>query len=268
MQGTGKGQIPLGLVLDDEARFDNFIVNESNRLLIERLCEAQLSGRKILLWGRGTGISHLLQACCNQHRHAVAGAIYIPLGQKDTLSPELLTGIESMSLVCLDDLGAICGDKTWETALFNAFNRISESQSALILGSSLPPAELSFDLPDLSSRMRSTEIYQLSGLTDEEKKTALILRAGGRGLKLSAQVADYLLARVDRSMKSLMRILDLIDLNSLVQQRKITVPLVRELLDSNPELQGRLEMSTILADVDNKPAEDNDTEQGLDQAKQ
>jgi DnaA family protein len=70
------------------------------------------------------------------------------------------------------------------------------------------------------------------GLSDEEKMDALTKSATARGLSLSAGVLPYLLTHFRRDMQSLSTMLDALDRYSLETQRPITLPLLRELLQT------------------------------------
>ena len=85
-------------------------------------------------------------------------------------------------------------------------------------------------LPDLLSRLQSGLLYQLVELDDEDKLLALQLRAKKRGLDMPDSVGEFILLRAERNLSALMRILDELDHRSLQQQRKLTVPLVKETL--------------------------------------
>ncbi len=73
-------------------------------------------------------------------------------------------------------------------------------------------------------------VYQVHELTDEEKIEAMKNHASSRGLDLPQEVCDYLLRHERRDLTSLMAKLDELDKYSLASHRKVTVPLVRELL--------------------------------------
>ncbi len=93
-----------------------------------------------------------------------------------------------------------------------------------------PPAAIGLSLADLASRLGAGPVYRLQALDDEGRRAALALHARQRGFDLADDVARYLLARLPRDMRSLVATLDRIDRASLTQQRKVTIPLVRDLL--------------------------------------
>ena len=85
-------------------------------------------------------------------------------------------------------------------------------------------------LPDLQSRLSWGPVLQLKELDDADKMAALQLRAKGRGFDLPDEVAQFLMRRSPRDMSSLFALLDRLDEASLVQQRKLTIPFVRNLI--------------------------------------
>jgi len=83
---------------------------------------------------------------------------------------------------------------------------------------------------DLGSAAASA-VYQLRDLDDAGRLEALRLRAAQRGLQLPSETADYLLRRMPRDLPSLFELLDHLDEASLVAQRRLTVPFIRDALE-------------------------------------
>lgn len=222
-------QLPLGIRLNDEARFENYFISASNQQLVEQLLEQP---RLIYIRANaGVGLSHLLQAICHQSNLISHSAMYLPLAERDAFTPEILEGLDSVDLVCLDDVDSIAGDADWEAGLFNAFNHIAASDTCLVLGGKQAPGTAQFALADLQSRLQLAPVYQLCELDDNEKKQLLQLRAHGRGMNLSPAVADYIVARTERSVGALISVLDKLDASTLSHQRPLTIPLVKDTMN-------------------------------------
>jgi DnaA family protein len=136
-----------------------------------------------------------------------------------------------LSVVCIDDLHCVAGQPAWEQALFNLFNQLKESGTALIISSGASAKDLNLNLRDLQSRLQSMLVFNLINLDDTDKKQALQHRAKQRGFELSDAVADYIIVRAGRGFDDLMKVLDTLDTTSLVQQRRLTVPLVKSALN-------------------------------------
>jgi DnaA family protein len=222
-------QLPLRIGLRDHATLANFLPGP-NAPAIAALESADEPF--VYLWGAaGTGKSHLLQGLCHQFAAAGGAPVYLPLGEEQ-LAPEVCDGLETMPLICLDDIQAIAGDSEWETALFHLYNRIRDAGSRLLVAATAPPGGLGIMLPDLRSRLGWGPVFHLQPLSDDEKVEALILRARARGIDLSADVARYLMRRYRRDTHGLFDLLDRLDRASLAAQRRLTIPFVRELLGS------------------------------------
>jgi DnaA family protein len=227
-------QLLLGVGLDDDATFENFLVAPANQQLVDYLRAAaanRASEQFIYLWGGpSSGRTHLLQAMCHELTTARHSSIYLPLKELANFAPAIFQGANTLSLVCLDDLDCLAGDAAWEAALFNAFNEIQASATQLIICGNCAPQGLQIKLPDLASRLQSGLTFQLTELNDTDKRIALQLRAGNRGMELGNAVADYIIARAERSLKALMQILDRLDESSIKEQRKLTIPFVKSTL--------------------------------------
>jgi DnaA family protein len=129
----------------------------------------------------------------------------------------------------LDDCDQLSEDH--QIAAFALFNQVREAGGSWVASANQAPAQLKLR-EDLRTRLGWGLIYELHGLSDEEKLDALSKSAESRGLSLSPGVLPYLLTHFRRDMPSLSAMLDALDRYSLETQRPITLPLLRELLQS------------------------------------
>jgi len=225
-------QLALAIQLNDEASLADFCWN-GNSLLHQQLHHA-LDGdgeRLFYLWGvAGSGKSHLLQACC-QAVNNTQSAIYLPLEVLKEWGPQVIDGIEAQALISIDDIDAIAGDAAWEEALFHLYNRIrDQGQTTLIITGKQSPTTLPICLADLRSRLTCGLVIQLNELNDEDKINTLKLHANKRGFELPESVGQFLLNRCARNMHDLHLLLNRLDEASLIAQRKITIPFVKDIL--------------------------------------
>jgi len=221
-------QLPLGIELKPRVDFSGFI-SVANEEAVSRIKLNQ--DPFIYLWGEaGCGKSHLLQAACRQQSDAGHAAAYIPLREIAELTPGMLHGLEAMHLVCLDDLERLVGKADWELALFNLFNQLRENNAHLIVAANAPPGQLSIELADLASRLTWGPCYHLITLDDAGRMELLMRSAEQRGLKLTPEIALFLLHRLPRDVHSLVRLVEQLDYASLAAQRRLTIPFVREIL--------------------------------------
>ncbi len=222
--------MPIQLV--ERTTFSNFLAGE-NRAAITCLKEVaeHYSEAQVLLWGKGArGKTHLLQALCHHASSLGLRPAYLPLAEVLYTAPEMLEGMERMDLVCVDDVDAVAGQMVWEEALFGLINACRQARCPLVFSSSLPPSDAGFSLPDLQSRLMWGPVFQLRALDDEQLKASLRQRAEARGLDMEEAVIRFMLERMPRDYASLIDSIDRLDAEALAQQRRITVPLVKEVL--------------------------------------
>ena len=221
-------QLALGVRLRAGAVFESFAPGQNAEVVTALRTPG---ATPIWLWGaHGAGKTHLLQAVC-----AAAGetAAYFPLDRSHALPPEALAGFERSHVLCLDDVDGVAGDQAWEQALFRVFNEAAELRTRLIFAAAVAPRHAMWVLDDWRSRAAACVVYQLRELDDEGRIEALRLRAAQRGLQLPYETSEYLLKRMPRDLPSLFQILDALDEASMVEQRRLTIPFIRDELEKH-----------------------------------
>jgi len=224
-------QLALRFPLSSRASFATFEAGGNRELVrrLESLDEAPNEFRGYFLYGApGVGRSHLLQAACQRHG-AAAGAIYLPVANPG-MTPALLEGLDSRRLVALDDVEAWIGQADAEEALLHLYQSLVAAAGRLLITASLPAARLHFHYADLASRLRGLPAYQVQPLDDAGKSRVLAGLARDRGLELSAAVLDFWLARRARDLPALLEDFERLDTAAMAAQRRITVPLVKQVL--------------------------------------
>jgi DnaA family protein len=224
-------QLLLNIHLHDHAHFENFYFTK-NALAVHTLKRLPvLEEYFIYLWGsHGVGKTHLLQACCHEYQKNQASMIYLPLKQYQKFSPDMLTGLDQVDLICLDDVDHVLSDASWTETLFHCYNNLQQYKKKLIVSAAAPPKQLSYILPDLQSRYMQGITLTLKELTDSEKIYAIRMRAKNRGLILPEPAAEFLMRRCPRNLKALFHMMHTLEEASLREQRRITIPFIKKLL--------------------------------------
>lgn len=226
-------QLALPLQLADHAVFASFL-DSGNEMLVATLKEiaAGGAGHGCWLWGAAsTGKTHLLQAVCDA---AGDHAVYMPLSMFADAGPEILEGLASRDLICIDDVDLVAGQTAWEMALFDLYNQVFDVGAQLIVSAASAPRECPVNLADLKSRFAKLPVFQIHVLDEDERVSALQLRSKHRGLELPDDTARYLLKRSRRDMASLYAVLDRLDKEALRAKRRLTIPFVRDVLGVEP----------------------------------
>ncbi len=184
------------------------------------------------IWGPpGSGKSHLLQALCTSENDLERSTIYLPMKNSRLPGPGVLDGLEALDLVAIDDVGQIVGVSDWEHALFSLYNELLTQEGCLLMTALGPPSVIAFSLPDLASRAAGAVVYRLEPLGEDAALVALKEHASYRGLELPDASARYLMRHVERNMSALCRSLEKLDAASMVSQRRLTVPFIRDVLE-------------------------------------
>jgi DnaA family protein len=225
------GQLPLGLRLRDSSVFASYFAGP-NDAVVDSLRRLRAGEPPTCIWLQGShssGKTHLLQALCASADSSVA---YVPLRQLAGLNQELLAGYGQYDVVCLDDVAVVAGRDEWERALFRLHQELDERGGRMVSSGASTPAHAGFRLRDLASRMSGGLVLTLQPLSEPEQIAALQLRAQARGFELPDDTAQFLMRRLPRDMASLCAFLDQLDVASLVAQRRLTVPFVREVMEA------------------------------------
>jgi Bacterial dnaA protein len=119
-----------------------------------------------------------------------------------------------------------------ESDIFHAWNTAQTEQKPLLIIADCAPPAWAIKLADLRSRLLATPIITLGD--PDEILSALLLekQLARRGLLLPADVAGFIVQRIERSHIVLMRIVEILDEASLSHKRAMTVPFVRDVLRS------------------------------------
>lgn len=228
-------QLSLPVTLPDDQTFDSFI-SAGNEALLAHLHAPRQAGKSgacltFIAGDAGSGKSHLLYAMCHQLSAAQQQVGYLDLQLLGQLQPAMLTGLEHYDLICIDNLHCLDGHQLWQEALFDLINRCIEvGRAHLVVTANSGPKSLPLQLADLQSRLSWGTTFSLSALQDDELQTMLIKRAQLRGMVMNQEVAHFILTRYTRHSHRLMDLLARLDQLSLQQQKKLTIPFVKQVL--------------------------------------
>lgn len=225
-------QLLLDIAPDRQPTLDNFVVGRNLELVsaLRHALSGDSSERFFYVWGEtGSGKSHLLQACVNAALDMLQSAVYTR-GSVPSAVPDMET-----SVVAVDDVGQL--DDAAQIGLFDLYNRMRDSGAMLLASGNESPLHLKLR-DDLRTRLGWGLVYQLHGLSDEEKARALVQHAHTLGFVLPPEVTQYLLRHGRRDLPSLMAVLESLDAYSLRLHRPPTVPLLKVVLQQIQEGKG------------------------------
>jgi DnaA family protein len=183
--------------------------------VLDRL--AQTPGMAFVYGQNGVGKSHFLSVAA--HR------LGLPLLTPTTLpaDPTTLTG------AVVDDVHLL--DPAGQRVVFHLFNHLKgQGSHTLLLAADRPAVALPL-LADLTSRLQTVEHVEIPPPQEADLTLLLAKLAYDRQLRLPPAVSAYIMTRADRSPAVLEGVLDALDTLSLERKRRVTIPLVRHLLE-------------------------------------
>ena len=217
-------QLLLDIAPDSQPTLDNFVVGRNLELLsaLRHALAGSSSERCFYVWGEtGSGKSHLLQACV----HAALGMAQDAIYARGSIPPP---GMDmGAAVVAVDDVDEL-GDAA-QIELFNLYNQVRENGGMLLVSGRESAVHLKLR-DDLRTRLGWGLVYQVHGLSDEEKALALSQHAQAKGFALPPEITQYLLRHGRRDLPSLLAALDALDALSLSLHRAPSVPLLKEIL--------------------------------------
>ena len=213
-----------------KSSLDGFYISEENSHLISLLKDNTFSDDLFIYGTRESGKTFLLQAMCNSFSSYNKSSLYIPLKKAMNYGVEIFESLENIQLICLDGIENVISKIEWEKAIFNLINKTLISKSRLIITSSEDLESLNFVLPDLESRLRKIESYELTPIQDKDILDALIYISKLKSINLGDKEARYLVTYAQRNISNLVKILESLDQLSMEMKRKITIPLIKEVI--------------------------------------
>ena len=220
-------QIPFSFPKFDFNKFDFFhsnIVNRETIALIDNLFRFNDKDNRIYLWGpSAVGKTHILIATVkkflNQNKEVIDLSL---IDDNDTFN------LGTIDLFFLDDIEV--ADHKIHNNLFNIFNMSENENATILITGNLPPNQMSLRL-DLRTRLSQCLVLNLKELEDEEKKDVLLKRSYFMGINMKLEIIDYLVKNYNRNMHELIKLIEKIDKESIIQKKRITIPFIKSLME-------------------------------------
>ena len=141
----------------------------------------------------------------------------------------ILDRLEASDILILENIDKVKQDKS-EQDLFHIINFTKENNKKLLMTSRKPISEIDLNLEDLKSRLNSILEAKIKEPDDQLMKLLLIKIFNDKQLKINPNIIDFLVSRLERSYESINLFIEKIDKFSLEKGKKITVPLINDLL--------------------------------------
>ncbi len=225
-------QIALPLSFDRQFSFENFFSDSAGFIAASLKAMVEGEGEAIVgLWGGvDSGKSHLLNACALYARQqAVAFQLY-DARQFVGFDPEQIGDFDDNAILAVDNLDAVCGNRSWEEKFYRIINQCRDQDHRLLFTLSEKPQNLTCSLADFQSRLSWGLLLELPQYEDDDIRRIVARRAHLLGIELSKEVLSYLLTHYSRRLADQMEILRMLDAASLSAKKKVSISLVKQVL--------------------------------------
>ena len=210
------------------ASFDDFYFDPKNFGLKKNLLEGN---DDLFLYGiKKSGKSFLLQSVCNFYASQNKSSLFIPIAEVKKYGISFMDSLDNLDVICIDDIDLINSDKEWEIAIFNLINDCLISKCRLIFSSALNPSSIKFDLKDLISRIKKMDHVELFPVSKDKLNDAINFICNLRSINLGEKEINYLVTHSKRNISDLINIINKLDKTSMQLKRKITIPLIKEVI--------------------------------------
>lgn len=117
-----------------------------------------------------------------------------------------------------------------EEAIFHAWNEAQQRRKPLLIIADAAPPEWAIALPDLASRLAATPCVAIGDPDDALIRQLIVKLLGDRGIAAPADLADYLVPRIERSYVAVQQVVGALDHALLSNHKRATVPMAKKAL--------------------------------------
>jgi len=189
-QAMSSPQLALGVALTTQQQLSGFRFEAAPPLFkaLDQLLKPSAAASFYVFGQQGTGKSHLLQGVVVEAQRLGMEAIYISGAELVLIPPEqakdCLMGLESVDVLCIDDLDKLIVDAHWSDAWFHLYNKLMQHGGSLLIAAQTNPRAVICPLDDLRSRLQMANVFQLSPLGEEARGQVLKLEPSKKGYNL------------------------------------------------------------------------------------
>ena len=172
----------------------------------------------------------MLNAAAHYARDNLTGLHLYDACQLNELEPSCLEEFAEGTIVAIDNLDAICGNKEWESTFYHLINRCHQRTLRLLVSLGSRPRDINCALADFQSRLSWGLLLELPVAEEADIESIIRQRAMLLGHALPLEVISYLIRHYPRGLGSQLEILRKLDAASLSTKKRITIPLVKQVI--------------------------------------
>ncbi|MDH3335487.1 MAG: DnaA/Hda family protein [Rhodospirillaceae bacterium] len=222
-------QIPLSFDHRPAFSGEDFLVSPSNEQAIQWIDSwPNWPGPLLVIVGpKGSGKTHLANVFINATGAKNIGKDYLEKNSAHSIC-------DGEKALVVENAENIIGHGLDEQ-LLHLYNTARERDIRILMTATSAPARWKINLKDLSSRLNTAPIAEINPPDDSLIAALLLKQFTDRQINISQDVINYLISRMDRSFSAVRDVVEKTDSLSLSEKRKITIPLVRRVLEDGVE---------------------------------
>ena len=219
-------QLSISIPFNDEKGQDTLYVSEANQDAIAylKLWPNWTNNTTLIIGEEGSGKSHLASIWQISSKATVIDQL-----DDNTIETLISTPLTSPIIIDLHDIED--HNKGQADALFHLYNHVKNQQGHLLILCRHHPKSWPHISLDLRSRMMAATILTIKSPNDDTIAAILVKQLSDRQIQVSPDVIHYLIPRIERRYSYIKQLVQQIDTITLEQKRKLTIPLIRDILN-------------------------------------
>ena len=215
-------------LFNNNPSFDNFI-SVNNKIVVDALVN-QTNQFVHIIGSQYIGKTHLLKAWINKANLEKQSTIYIDAQEKNH-KDDIRQLATYYKLIAVDNIEFL--DETQQIELFDLFNsiKLNNRDNKLLTSSRFSLDNLNDFRDDLKTRILSGLNLQLKLPSDDELMHILKVYIQQEGIKLEDAELNYIVTHYTRNIGTLINTIKLIAEKAVLENRNITIPLIRQILN-------------------------------------
>ena len=117
-----------------------------------------------------------------------------------------------------------------ERLIYSVFNIVDQDNKFLLVNSIKPLNEISFNLPDMSSRSKNCLFAKIENPDDDLIFAIIIKNFSDRQIKLEKKIIEFIINRIERSYSKIYEFIYKVDEISLKKKKPINLKTIKEIL--------------------------------------
>ena len=122
-------------------------------------------------------------------------------------------------------------DDVDEELLFHLINAVKKTGAKLVFTTDKKVKDMNIKLPDLQSRLLQAMFYSIEKPSDDALRFVLLKNLMDRQLDVKPDVISYIIKQMPRSYSGVIKVVEILDNESMTQSSEITIPFIRKIFD-------------------------------------